>query len=283
LLLLLLLLLLLFASLLLSLWFHFLSVTILAQSSQTTISRSHRRSLGVFTMSATSPSRDTCIQISIVSGGMHRIVTAMKVNTSDTIGDVLAKVELATKVPRENQCIIFAGIDCWGDGKPPDQCTTQARAWTQAKGWTWADTGQSSARGGGNIEGKGSYRGKGSGKSMSFGWDIGGKGSGKSMETDSGEVGGAIHVKGKKRNLSVAAGGGMQIMVSMGWSDDLCVVNVEKHDKVEVVKLKILRIMKLSSGTKISMMFDGKHLQDNLTLPDYNINNEAQIHIAIGG
>jgi hypothetical protein len=177
---------------------------------------------------------------------MHRIATAMKVKPSDTIGDVLAKVELATKVPRENQCIIFAGIDCWGGGKPPDQCTTQARAWTQAKGWTWADMGKSLDTGGGNIEGKGSYRGKGSGKSMSFGWDIGGKGSGKSMEKDSDVVEGTNTDRGKKRNRSVAAGGGMQIMVSKGWSDDLWVVNVEEHDKVEVIKHKILAIMGLS-------------------------------------
>jgi hypothetical protein len=147
--------------------------------------------------------------------------------------------------------------------------------------------GRSLDTGGGNIEGKGSDRGKGSGKSRSFScWDVEGKGSGKSMEKDSDEVEGTNKDKGKKRTHSVAAGGGMQIMVSTGRSDDLWVVDVQEHDKVKVIKLKILKIMglsRLSSQKKISVSFNGMDLHDNFTLPDYNIKNEAQIHMAIGG
>jgi hypothetical protein len=231
---------------------------------------------------------DTGINITIIRGA-HRIVTTMQVDPSDTIGEVLAKVELATKVPPESQCIIFLSFQELRAGvtaSPPTSARPRQELGHRqvlGHGRTWM--GRSLDTGGGNIEGKGSDRGKGSGKSRSFScWDVEGKGSGKSMEKDSDEVEGTN--KGKKRTRSVAAGGGMQIMVSTGMSDDLCVVEVEEHDKIKVIKLKMLSIMglsRLSSQKKISVSFNGTDLHDNFTLPDYNIKNEAQIHMAIGG
>ena len=75
----------------------------------------------------------------------------------------------------------------------------------------------------------------------------------------------------------------MQITVSTGVLDDLYVVDVEERGKTNVIKLKVLNIMGWSSQKMISVSCNGTVLQDNLTLRDYKIKNEAQLDLAIGG
>ena len=73
----------------------------------------------------------------------------------------------------------------------------------------------------------------------------------------------------------------MQIIVLTGVLDDFYVVDVEDRDKINVVKIKILKIMGWSSQKKISVSFNGTVLQDNLTLRDYKIKNETELDLAI--